>query len=56
MRAASHQIQNAMNEKSIEKRLNSNNFYKQVFYKVYGTKKIRYEQVIDAIAKFKKAL
>ncbi|WP_281951587.1 cytochrome-c peroxidase [Nitrosophilus kaiyonis] len=46
----------AMNQKLIEKRLNSNQFYKKLFKKVYKTDKIKYEMVLDAIAEFEKAL
>lgn len=46
----------AMNEKLIEKRLNSNSFYKNLFKKVYKTDKIKYWMVLDAIAEFEKAL
>ena len=40
----------------VEKRLNSSPFYKKLFKKVYGTGTIRYEEVLDAIAEFEKAL
>jgi len=46
----------AMDEQHIEKKLNSSDFYKRVFYELYGTKRIHYDQVIDAIVEFEKAL
>jgi len=46
----------AMDAKLIEKRLNSSPFYKKLFKKVYHTDKIKYNQVLDAIAEFEKAL
>ncbi len=46
----------AMNEKLVEKRLNSNTFYKTLFKKVYKTDKVEFWMVLDAIAEFEKAL
>jgi cytochrome c peroxidase len=45
-----------LNEMVIEKRLNGRDDYKKAFKSVYGTKSIRYEQVIDAIVEFENAL
>ena len=45
-----------MNALLIEKRLNRDMEYKKEFSRVYGSTAIRYEQVIDAIVEFEKAL
>ncbi|MEA2091849.1 MAG: cytochrome c peroxidase [Campylobacterota bacterium] len=45
-----------MDAKTIEKRLNASKEYKKKFYAVYGTSKITYKQVIDAIVEFENAL
>ncbi|ACM93737.1 cytochrome c551 peroxidase [Nautilia profundicola AmH] len=45
-----------VNEKIVEKRLNQNRFYKNLFKKVYHTNKITYDMVVDAIAEFEKTL
>ncbi len=49
-------VEMAMEKEEIEKRLNNNEFYKKLFKKVYKTDKIKYWQVLDAIAEFEKAL
>jgi len=40
----------------VEKRLNALSSYKKAFKRVYGTSKVRYEDVIDAIVEFENAL
>jgi len=45
-----------MNALLIEKRLNNDKEYKKEFAAVYGSSEIRYEQVIDAIVEFERAL
>jgi len=45
-----------MDKKTIEERLNKNSFYKKLFKKVYGSDKIEYWMVLEAIAEFEKAL
>ena len=49
-------IEMAMDKKEIEERLNKNEYYKKLFKKIYKTDKIKYWQVLDAIAEFEKAL
>lgn len=46
----------SMNKKELEKRFNSSEVYKKAFFKVYGVTNIRYENIVDAIAEFEKAL
>jgi len=48
--------EHAMTQQLIEKRLNASKSYKQLFKRVYHTKKIKFNAVIDAIAEFEKAL
>ncbi len=43
-------------KEEIEKRLNANAFYKKAFKKIYKKTKITYDQVIDVIVEFEKAL
>ncbi len=45
-----------MSPTELEARLNTNLSYKEVFKKIYHTKKITSEQIIDAITEFEKAL
>ncbi|WP_457642181.1 cytochrome-c peroxidase [Persephonella sp.] len=49
-------IEMGMSKEEIEKRLNQIPFYKKMFKKIYGTDKVRYDLVIDAIVEFEKAL
>ncbi len=49
-------VEMAMDKNEIEKRLNKNPFYKKMFKKIYKTDTVKYEQVLDAIAEFEKAL
>ncbi len=46
----------AMDKNAIEKYLNSSDFYKKQFKKVYATSSILYKNAIDAIVEFEKAL
>lgn len=48
--------EHAMNPQLIEKRLDASKSYRKLFRKVYHTKKIRFNEVIDAIAEFEKVL
>ncbi len=45
-----------MNPKLIEQRLNNSQPYKKLFYQVYSTKKIKFDEVLDAITAFEMAL
>ncbi len=45
-----------MNPKLIEKRLNASKRYRELFKKVYGVDHIHYNELLDAIAEFEKAL
>lgn len=45
-----------MNPQLIEQRLNASTSYKKLFYKAYHTKKITFNETIDAISEFEKAL
>ncbi|MGA1847177.1 cytochrome-c peroxidase [Deferribacter abyssi] len=45
-----------MTEKEVEYRLNKSLKYRDLFYHIYGTKEIKFEYVIDAIAEFERAL
>ncbi len=45
-----------MTTKEVEERLNNIPFYRKMFKKVFGTNKIKFEQVAEAIAEFEKAL
>ncbi len=46
----------AMTKELVEKRLNQNPMYKELFKKVYGKERITFDMVVDAIAEFEKAL
>ena len=45
-----------MSPQELEKRFNNNQGYQETFSKIYHTKQIKYEHIIDAIAEFEKAL
>ncbi len=49
-------VEMAMDKKTIEERLNKSPIYKKLFKKVYSRDYVRYEDVLDAIAEFEKAL
>lgn len=49
-------VEMAMDKNAIEKYLNSSDFYKKQFKKVYATSSILYKNAIDAIVEFEKAL
>ncbi|MES9862311.1 MAG: cytochrome c peroxidase [Candidatus Thiodiazotropha sp. LLP2] len=49
-------IEMAMTVEKIEQRLNSHAIYRELFYQVYGQTRVRYEDVVDAIVEFEKAL
>jgi cytochrome c peroxidase len=49
-------VEMAMNREKVEAFLNQSKLYKELFYKVYHEKLITYDQVIDAIVEFEKAL
>ena len=46
----------AMDKDKVEKYLNSSNLYRQNFFKIYGKKNISYDDTIEAIVEFEKAL
>jgi cytochrome c peroxidase len=46
----------AITKELVEKRLNQNEMYKNLFKKVYGKDRITFDMVVDAIAEFEKAL
>ena len=46
----------AMTKELVEERMNKSKMYKELFKKVYGTDRITFDMVIDAIAEFEKAL
>ncbi|NPA58537.1 MAG: c-type cytochrome [Aquificae bacterium] len=43
-------------QEEIEERLNKHDYYKKLFKKVYGTDRITFDMVVDAIVEFEKAL
>ncbi len=45
-----------MSDKMVEHRLNNSQMYRALFEKVYADKEIKFEQVLDAIVEFEKAL
>ncbi len=45
-----------MTKEEVERRLNENPVYRKLFKEVYGTDRITFDQVIDAIVEFEKAL
>ncbi len=45
-----------MSTEEVEKRLNNSPFYRKIFKKVFGTDRIKFEHVAQAIAEFEKAL
>ncbi len=49
-------VEHNMNAKTIEDRLNKSSQYKKSFKLVYGTSKIQYKQVLDALTEFENAL
>nr|WP_321267474.1 cytochrome c peroxidase [uncultured Sulfurimonas sp.] len=49
-------VEHNMNAKEVEKRINNSKEYKQIFKEVYGTSRIRYKEVLDAIVEFENAL
>lgn len=49
-------IEMAMDSKLVEKRLNADTRYRELFRSVYGTSRITYDQAIDTIVEFEKAL
>lgn len=49
-------VEMGMESRIVENRLNADPAYRALFKKAYGTNHIRYEQVIDAIVEFEKAL
>jgi cytochrome c peroxidase len=49
-------VEMAMDQESIEATLNQSEYYKSQFSKVYNTDHVTYQDVIDAIAEFEKAL
>lgn len=48
--------EHAMNPQLIQKRLNASKSYRKLFYQVYHTNRITFNEVIDAIAEFENAL
>jgi len=49
-------VEMAMDRKKVESFLNQSDYYTKLFYEVYHTKPITYEQAIDAIVEFENAL
>jgi cytochrome c peroxidase len=49
-------VEMAMDRYHVEKYLNSSDFYKEKFSKVYGKGKLTYDQTIESIVEFEKAL
>lgn len=49
-------VEMAVDSQLVEKRLNADTRYRALFRRVYGTSRITYDQVIDAIVEFEKAL
>lgn len=49
-------VEHNMNAKTVEDRLNKSSQYKKSFKLVYGTSKIQYKQVLDALTEFENAL
>ena len=49
-------VEHNMNKTLVEKRLNNSQKYQNDFFNIYKTKKIDYDDVLDAIVEFEKAL
>ena len=45
-----------MDSKTVENRINNSTQYKKLFKQVYGTSRIKYKQILDAIVEFENAL
>ena len=56
MMANHDKLEMDMDNKTLEDRVNSNNLYKKMFFKIYGKNYITADMVYDAIAEFEKTL
>ncbi|ADH86548.1 cytochrome-c peroxidase [Desulfurivibrio alkaliphilus] len=49
-------LEMGMSEQEVERRLNEDPGYREAFSKIYGGRQVRFEQVLDALAEFQRAL